>query len=731
MKVAVINASHYGMKKGDIIYNLGVDKISNYHHHRGDEVISGPWSPMEMYDCSKFYFSAIFTWDLPFLINQVRVVKAWGKEAEIGGPAATFMHKYIHTQTGIMPHRGLDERFEHVKGQYSFTFTSRGCPNGCKYCGVRRLEPVAMEYDEFPLAPMIGDNNLLATSWEHQELVVDKFADYKHKIDINSGFDVRFFEEKHFELYSHLKLQCWRFAFDEMKVEADFRRVAAIMRAHGLDRHHVTVYCLIGFPGTTPQECLYRLNTIIQLGLNPYPMRFRLLNSTDRKYVAPGWTEHLLSKMQTFYQTPNLWMADSWENFKPGKDRQSDPILVITTPKPVSKQFSHAPACRALSGARRKKNGGMMTELTKSTVVEWHDPGDLIPHPLSLSIYGDDNTGELVESIKAVGVLEPLYIKYAQSNKILIISGHRRWRAAKEIQLSSVPCIAVTYGSELDERQAIIEHNRQRIKNGQQLYNEGKEIERIEAERAAKRKAQAEGQPRGVKQEPSLEDNLPQQRRAQTRDVVAETICLGSGKQWDKLRAVGEASEAGDLKAKELLQMTPHKVSIHRAYKHVSDKKKREQQIKPIKKAKLPEGEYYVIVIDPPWPYSKRPADVTHRGRAPYPQVSLDEIIANKPPCADNCIVWLWTTNAFMHDAFHVLEVWGLEPKTILTWVKNKLGVRDWLRGQTEHCIIDSQCEACLAKAKELGYDTPSTFILSEVGSRLTLDRPKLNQIRQ
>jgi len=51
-----------------------------------------------------------------------------------------------------------------------------------------------------------------------------------------------------------------------------------------------------------------------------------------------------------------------------------------------------------------------------------------------------------------------------------------------------VPCIAVTYASELDEREAIIEHNRQRIKNGQQLYNEGKEIEIIEAERAAKRK---------------------------------------------------------------------------------------------------------------------------------------------------------------------------------------------------------------------------------------------------
>lgn len=683
MRVAIINCSK--------VYNLAVDKIANYHRCLGDDVYT---QPLELQDIDKFYFSAIFTSDIPKLIHNVNDIRDRGRAVEIGGPAATFMHNYIKRDTGIEPHRGLDERFEHVKGQYSFTFTSRGCPNHCSYCGVSQLEPVLEEYDEFALAPMIGDNNLLATSWKHQELVVEKFADYKRNgrlvaIDINSGFDVRLFERKHFQLYSRLKLLRWRFAFDEMSVERDVRRVAAMMKAEGFDRHHVTFYCLIGFPGTTPEECLYRLNTIIELGMNPYPMRFAPLNCTNRKYVARGFTQDLLSRMQSYYQTPSLWMTVSWEDFKPRKDRQSDPVPVIAPPEQLPEHFSPAPACRGFIRSREKElgNGGMMTELAKSTVVEWHDPADLIPHPLSLSIYGDDNINELVESIKAAGVLEPLYIKYAQRNKILIISGHRRWRAAKEIKLSSVPCIAVTYASELDEREAIIEHNRQRIKNGQQLYNEGKEIEIIEAERAAKRKAQAVGQPRGVKQEPSVEDNLPQQRGAQTRDVVAKKIGLGSGKQWDKLKAVGEASEAGDSKAKELLQTTPHKVSIHRAYKHVSDKK-REKQIRAVKKAKLPEGEYHVVVIDPPWSYSKRPADVSRRGRAPYPQMSLEEITANKPPCADNCIVWLWTTNAFMHDAFHVLEVWGLESKTILTWVRKKFGVGDWLRGQTEHCIM-------------------------------------------
>ena len=104
-----------------------------------------------------------------------------------------------------------------------------------------------------------------------------------------------------------------------MEVESDVRRVAAMMRANGLDRHHVTFYCLIGFPGQTVEECLYRLNTVIGLGMAPYPMRFWPLNCLKRNYVAPGFTEDELYRMSMYYQVPNVWMSDSFENFRPSK----------------------------------------------------------------------------------------------------------------------------------------------------------------------------------------------------------------------------------------------------------------------------------------------------------------------------------------------------------------------------------------------------------------------------
>jgi N6-adenosine-specific RNA methylase IME4 len=41
-----------------------------------------------------------------------------------------------------------------------------------------------------------------------------------------------------------------------------------------------------------------------------------------------------------------------------------------------------------------------------------------------------------------------------------------------------------------------------------------------------------------------------------------------------------------------------------------------------------------------------------------------------------------------MRQAFEVLDAWGFAEKTILTWGKDHMGMGDWLRGKTEHCIF-------------------------------------------
>jgi N6-adenosine-specific RNA methylase IME4 len=54
----------------------------------------------------------------------------------------------------------------------------------------------------------------------------------------------------------------------------------------------------------------------------------------------------------------------------------------------------------------------------------------------------------------------------------------------------------------------------------------------------------------------------------------------------------------------------------------------------------------------------------------------------------EDAILWLWTTNAHLRVAFDVVDAWGFEYKSLLTWVKDRMGTGDWLRGQTEHCLL-------------------------------------------
>ncbi len=103
-----------------------------------------------------------------------------------------------------------------------------------------------------------------------------------------------------------------------------------------------------------------------------------------------------------------------------------------------------------------------------------------------------------------------------------------------------------------------------------------------------------------------------------------------------------------------------------------------------------PDARYQVIVIDPPWKYDTRAEDTTHRGKNLYPDMTVEEICAVDVAgrAQENCVLWLWTTNAFMRDAYRCLDAWGFREKTILTWDKEILGLGDWLRNVTEHAIL-------------------------------------------
>lgn len=196
---------------------------------------------------------------------------------------------------------------------------------------------------------------------------------------------------------------------------------------------------------------------------------------------------------------------------------------------------------------------------------------------------------------------------------------------------------------------------------------------------------------------------LIRQKAKSNQGTRTDLTSVAIATEVDTLKEIGELAEvhrATVARVKKIDASAPEevkercfsgKMSINEAYKAVRAAEKAEQKqiaIEAIETLSQPNGRYHVLVIDPPWQYEKRAEDATHRGRCPYPTMPTDEIAAMEIPAEEDAIVWLWTTNAFMHDAYHILDAWGFTPKTILTWVKDRMGTGDWLRGRTEHCIL-------------------------------------------
>jgi N6-adenosine-specific RNA methylase IME4 len=53
-----------------------------------------------------------------------------------------------------------------------------------------------------------------------------------------------------------------------------------------------------------------------------------------------------------------------------------------------------------------------------------------------------------------------------------------------------------------------------------------------------------------------------------------------------------------------------------------------------------------------------------------------------------NSHLYLWVTNNFLKDGLNVMEAWGFRYITMITWVKDKMGLGQYFRGMTEHCLF-------------------------------------------
>jgi N6-adenosine-specific RNA methylase IME4 len=275
----------------------------------------------------------------------------------------------------------------------------------------------------------------------------------------------------------------------------------------------------------------------------------------------------------------------------------------------------------------------------------------------------------------------------------------------------------VTYQSDLEEQQAIIEFNRQRIKNGWQQFNEGTELKRIFAEQARLRQEIKDFH--GNQYASGLEANLPQdqnetqtlfnagreleatfkesssakKRESQTRDKVAEAIGLGSGKQWDKLEFIAEHKP-------DLLSKINGKQgkSINSAYVSA----RREVVKEEVKTAEIPTGMYRVIYADPPWRYGNTQPDYHEVQDDHYPTMTVKEIcdleIGDRKVAEialDDAVLFLWVTSPILEESFEVIKAWGFKYKASFVWdkIKHNMGHYNSVRHEFLLICVRGSCQ--------------------------------------
>jgi ParB family chromosome partitioning protein len=64
----------------------------------------------------------------------------------------------------------------------------------------------------------------------------------------------------------------------------------------------------------------------------------------------------------------------------------------------------------------------------------------IIPDDRNRAIINDDDVQSLVESIRVLGILQPLHVQTLDESRYRLIDGERRWRAAQRAGLETVPC---------------------------------------------------------------------------------------------------------------------------------------------------------------------------------------------------------------------------------------------------------------------------------------------------
>ena len=235
------------------------------------------------------YISIAFTWLLNDAWTRARWYKQLGYRVRAGGPGI-FTRKHFLADVAEI---GGDYPDAIARHNSDATFASRGCPVGCWFCIVPKMEGKDFTLlPDFPVRPILCDNNLSAIPAAYQDHIITRYqAAGVPLLDANSGFEPRTFDDEVYARWRVINKGPWRFAYDDQAERSYVERVMRMLKDEPPNRKRV--YVLIG---NEPKDaCVERIQHVLDWGGEPHVQWYMKLNALEKRpNIRFDWTERSL-----------------------------------------------------------------------------------------------------------------------------------------------------------------------------------------------------------------------------------------------------------------------------------------------------------------------------------------------------------------------------------------------------------------------------------------------------
>jgi N6-adenosine-specific RNA methylase IME4/ParB-like chromosome segregation protein Spo0J len=346
------------------------------------------------------------------------------------------------------------------------------------------------------------------------------------------------------------------------------------------------------------------------------------------------------------------------------------------------------------------------------------------PHQYLIPPMSEEDYHNLLEDIKRNGILQPIDITYNN----VILDGHHRVKAAKEVGIKEIE-VRIPELLDIDEDEYLISValNRRHLTEGQKAvlannyskilskkFNENKNSDRARDEIGRFLPILETVSKNGDEKEENVARKIASERWkvSEWKVRIAHEIEKTAPKVYEKLGSgdlqIHEAKIIAQLPEDKreiaLEKKLETKKDIRSIVREINNAEKN-QNVKPI-----PEGKFSIIYANPPWEY-EHPISLSREIENHYPTMELEKIKETKVPADDNAMLFLWTPAPLIEHGLEVMKAWGFSYRTSMVWVKDKIGMGNYVRMKHELLLIGTKGEGI---GMPLPENKPESVIFAE-----------------